>query len=282
MGKPDDIGGLCSSIHITRNNFVLQGIELGAHINDIVAGAMPSALACDFMHESTHHWCYSFQVGYAMAILRHRARLALMANPNHDAQIKKMLNEEVLLRCTRAALDPLAEGLSMFAELDVCPGPFTSQPILNWLTCIFLRKEIEQQRSAIENDAAGAAGALDAAVMRLLNTCREGNAARRVREKLLSQPLALKGRGHYLLGYMLVKRIARRLRREVGLLAESGLVLEWIMRFFFDDAQLIHMLLSDKHVDNINKIITRIEARINALFGDDAIDWFRTFARHRA
>ncbi len=292
----DEIGS--SRIHITRNNFIIQGLHEGAQLNDILAGSMPSVLACDFMHEITHHWCFTLTVGYAMAILRHRARLALMANPNDEVSISKMLTEEVLLCSTRAALDPLAEGLALYAELDVYPGHASDLPVLGWLQQLFLRSEWEQQvfaskaeslEPALRKNALSqllnseaksleVAKAMDIAVSRLLNTTRESNAVHRVREDLLSQPLALKGRGHYLLGYMLVKRVARRLRRAIGSLAETGLILDWIMRFFFDDARLVLLLLGKERVENANDIVARIDSRIDALFDEQAIDWFKTFA----
>lgn len=91
----------------------------------------------------------------------------------------------------------------------------------------------------------------------------------------------LEGSGHFLLGYTFMRRMERRLRQAFSGLAAPGLVLERVARFVFDDAQLILMLFDEQHRET-ERLKTHLEARLELMASDQALEWFRAFADKRA
>jgi hypothetical protein len=244
------MGVASSATHFTRNNFIVRGLESGAKLTDILEGSLPTHLVRDLIHELTHHWCFTFSAGYAIAMLRLRAQFAMVGKHESWQDLMAASTDEVLVQVARAALDPIAEGLALFAELDLKPGARITSPIFRWVQLLFLRSDIDRVRQTLGNKAGAAAAAaeLDMAILRVLERERATPECQLVRENLLSQPFALEASGHYLLGYALMRRMERRLRQTFGALAEPCLVLEWVARFIFDDAQFLLLLFREQRV----------------------------------
>ena len=51
MDEIDLLRPLYSTTSLTRNNFVVKGLQLGTSLNDVVGGSMPSKLVLDFVHD---------------------------------------------------------------------------------------------------------------------------------------------------------------------------------------------------------------------------------------
>ncbi|ASW53440.1 hypothetical protein [Plantactinospora sp. KBS50] len=87
-----------------------------------------------FMHEATHHWCFSSSVGTAIGLLQVRGLLRLLqAQGQRNAAARRSLElsmSEDLLRAQAilTLMGPLAEGLALYAEFDVRPS--YRQPVL--------------------------------------------------------------------------------------------------------------------------------------------------------
>jgi hypothetical protein len=74
-----------------------------------------------FLHEATHHWCFTSPVAFAIAGLTLRARLGMVQALNgerHRDLEMSIVHDLVRVNTAVALLRPLAEGLALFAEFD--------------------------------------------------------------------------------------------------------------------------------------------------------------------
>ena len=83
-----------------------------------------SGFLANFLHEWTHRWCFQSLVGSALALLRMRAAC-------REFRDRSAFDDYVRCMTASTILEPVAEGLALFAEFDTYPGrsPWLSQTL---------------------------------------------------------------------------------------------------------------------------------------------------------
>jgi hypothetical protein len=217
-----------------------------------------------FLHEATHHWCFSSPVDTAVTLLGMRGRiealLALEATaPAERARWEAQAAEDLVRADTALEIyRPLAEGLATFAEFDVNPSRRNQAlaPPLRWAVQ-FLGGEEEifgrrNQKTWVE-----------------LLAVRLGEEMRRRKESLLAQPLSCQDGGGYLAGYLTVKMLWGSTAVGKGFWTADRL-LRAAYRWFYEDEDLVRMLLDPGlHApESVSAIFQYMAGRILGSFQD--------------
>lgn len=195
-------------------------------------GRLPLALLPTVLHETTHHWCLSGCVGRALAELSLEAQEAYAASPLFPLYCDETvvaLWETV--EFARRLLEPLLEGMAMFAEFDVYPGP---SPTLSGVLAMLARLFPPEPGEAAEDPLA--------CLCRRLAQYRQSEAALRKKSGLLVQSFA-SAKGGYLLGYVCVKSLWMQARRAAPSLRDADLFLQYLRNLVFDDTGFVARLL---------------------------------------
>lgn len=105
-----------SFVDPTTNEMIVSDFDVTEYLEWVQGRPVTgSGVLANFLHEWTHRWCFHSLVGSALSLLRMRA--ACRAYRGRSAF-------EDYVRCMTAStiLEPLAEGLALFAEFDTYPG----------------------------------------------------------------------------------------------------------------------------------------------------------------
>src|SRR5712691_4525249 len=102
---------------------------------------LPVHTLSTFIHEATHHWCFTSPLGMALMLLYlSAARRALHWAETDEAGRTEAMNDLCTYQLVISILRPLNEGLAQFAEYDVLPpdrGKLISPPMRAALTFLF-------------------------------------------------------------------------------------------------------------------------------------------------
>ncbi|MGX1239592.1 hypothetical protein RKD46_000696 [Streptomyces pseudovenezuelae] len=271
-----------------------------------------------YVHESTHHWCFNSIVGNALFALAARAEsnaqmylLRRIATPDrdHSAELDAVgealgevveeqggrgragtplsdeendvtpwliLDDVVRLHVTVRLLRPLAEGLALFAEHDAVPR-------LNSRVGSHLAKDLAFYFKGLTALPSGnlviepfATLAAAGNVLRETRLSPDGLASK---ASLLAQPLSSRAQG-YLPGYLAVKSIWWHLsRQDTRLATETDLVLTYLRSYFYEDPELVALLLGPPQADpvvsanGIKDHLARRLADIELVTADDVTEF---------
>lgn len=276
-----------SEINVTTNNYTLAGLESSDGWHSVAHGKLPKHLICDFLHEGTHHWCYSLLVGYALATQRTVSAAKLWKSflsdelPASEQVLLRTLQKELVIRTAGVFLDTIAEGLSIYAQFHLQPSPNIDQPILVAAAMQFLEgSEIQEHVAGIDSGRTTlGSDPIDELVCDLLEKERGSHGQIKVREHLLSLPLTLDYYGKYLTGYLFVLTIEAKLHSKLGRdSVESGVFLEWLGRVFFDDGILAGKITDNNGMCSPTDIMSYFTDRVEFLFSENSIECFRQFS----
>jgi hypothetical protein len=242
------------------NQTILSSTELESVLPQLVQPeeSLPHSILPTFLHEATHHWCFSSLVGTTLSLLALRGRLralqAIEATSSHEREGLERSAAEYLTRAdvTRELLKPLAEGLATFAEFDAMPtlrAPAIPAP-LRWAVQMCARNVLTLKRDTVEwvsrrNDAT-------MKTVGALLTARAEWGVRDRRIDMLQQPLSCcraplgqpsRGKEGYLAGYLTVKNFWRRVVPLSPTLELSDFYLLFLYEYFYEDATLSRLLL---------------------------------------
>jgi hypothetical protein len=210
--------------------------------NSLPLRFLPTAL-----HEYTHHWCFSLPVGIALGAVRHRLDEALVASeefpPENLPEIFNMLSRYAV---ALKLLDPIVEGLALFAEFESLPGPSpsASQVYLNVL------RMFRAQLDPPHPDRSRPAGPLAEHVAwmvdewrRVLGATRRSDEWVRAKQNLCYRSLLDDASGAYLLGHLMLRAFHRRAAMRAPAFADSEFFLGFAAHVFFSDLRLAVLLL---------------------------------------
>ena len=143
------------------------------------------------------------------------------------------------LRVATQILRPIAEGLALFAELDMLPGAGQMRaPPVGWLISLFAYNEMFDQEVSCE-----------LVFSEMMSKWRTSERGLQSKENLLAQPLDVRA-GGYLPGYLIIKSLWNRYKRNDGILSDAELFLCYIRSYFYDDLTLAVKLLNDEPIGN--------------------------------
>lgn len=216
-----------------------------------------------FLHEATHHWCFTSPVAFAIAAIVLRARLeTVRAIENNTRPPDSIIVDIVRADTATALLRPLAEGLALFAEFDVVSRMRSRavSPVLTALMQFFVNlRESADLYQSLPGELATAE-----TINRVLLRLRTDPNTLNRKASLLLKPLALKA-GGYLPGYLAVKSLWRAAcRRDFRLANETDLFLMYFRSFIYDDWGLVACLLrpSDNEIQSAEDIVNHINSRL--------------------
>lgn len=246
--------------------------------------------AAAYVHESTHHWCFTSIVGNAL--------FALAARAESNATVYLLRRVATPDRDRSAELDAVGEALGAVVEeqggrgrngaplsdeeRDVIPWQILDDVVRLHVTVRLLRPLAEGLALFAEHDAVprlnsrvGSHLAKDLAFyFRGMTELTSGNlviepfatlaaAAHVLREtrlspdglaskaSLLAQPLSAEGQG-YLPGYLAVKSMWWQLsQQDARLTTETDLVLTYLRSYFYEDPGLVALLLAPPQPDPV-------------------------------
>jgi hypothetical protein len=181
-----------STTDLVTNIVRLRPLSLKRHLAGIIRGELAEELLPAILHEGTHHWCFLTPLGQALALQRLRARTLLLSDSSDQSEAL-----DAILRsgAIESALRPLAEGLSLLAELhgiiDYTRRSHTSR--FHWWTLwIGFRHVADPDKPQVFSTA-------------FLRQARSEHGLRR-RCEVLSNPFDCR-LGGYLPGYMALRKL---------------------------------------------------------------------------
>jgi hypothetical protein len=255
------------------NVVTLAPTGLQDHLAELLStGGAPRGVFLDFLHETTHQWCFNSPVGFSVAYLQARALcLAAFASRGAPVGTRDVLDAAVRVEASRELLRPLAEGLAMFVELDAITSaetevfslPLEATPLLFGTLLVDEATAREDPRRTVTR-----------LVTDVLGDERLSDDALRRRLRLLTEPLAVTTESHgYLAGYLTVKHLlfGTADRSNAGfLLEDSDLFVCFLRAWIYRDFQLVHHLLTEDRLDVevVEPLASHIAARLRSFASD--------------
>lgn len=234
------------------------------------------------LHESTHHATFDSVVGCALASL-FPSCFSLWTLAVGQETPAMPARDLIILRITCLLLQPLIEGMALFAEHDMVTGP---SPVVSRMTqhalALFTKGRIQQLLDFGNPAVAEALGSggrdhlVSVAHTALLENFRQSQAALERKSLLFSQ--SLDGPYRYLLGYLAVKGMYRTLAQSCAPLKDPEVFLCVLVRHFFHDEELARILLriykkSDDPLDSylqighdVEDVLNRFQDRTDELY----------------
>ena len=226
------------------NIVVLSSVDIRRHAGEIQASDLPLELLPTFLHEMTHHWCFGSPVGIAQILLFYRARRTalqhlLQGERSNRDRLWTVADAVIRYEFAQQLMQPLAEGIALFAEHDASTGhsDLISEPLR-------LAGTLFAQGLAVRSDQRWRKLPLVLAGARLtpLHIRRKAD--------LLLQPLACKA-GGYLPGYLATKNLwmINLIHLKCSLFFDTDFFLNFFRSYFYDDWSMVAYLLDDSRSD---------------------------------
>jgi hypothetical protein len=217
-----------------------------------------------FLHEATHHWCFTSPVAFTIAGLTLRARLAMVRAVNGERHLENSIVEDLIRAETAVALlRPVAEGLALFAEFDATSRIKSKaiSPVLQTLLQFF----IDPHRSAALYQELPGEVAIAAAIGKAIYDLRTDLATLNRKASLLLKPLSFQT-GGYLSGYLAVKSLWRAASsKHFSFANETDSFLMYLRSYIYDDWGLVSCLLSREwdEIRGAENVLNYVSQRIN-------------------
>jgi hypothetical protein len=240
-----------SFVDPTTNMMVVANFQLVEYLEWLRGRPVTgSRVLANFLHEWTHRWCFSSIVGSALALLRMRAAC-------REYQDRSAFDDYVRCMTASAILEPIAEGLALFAEFDTYPGEsrWTSQTLMVSMLLF--------------------APAVDGGSKSLLPLEWLLQAVRRdpllLERKSGIYALPLKMENPYLLGYLSVRSLWYQMAAACTELNDRDLFLSYLRSYFYDDPGMVICALDSypSEVHAAEAIINHLRSRIRDLVSFD-------------
>jgi len=248
-----------ASIDPLTNIIRPRGVRLRRDIKGLLVGPWAPSSVQPFVHELTHHWCFHSEVGAIIACIHFRAIRQLFSSAvDGEKLFDDMLTVDAMLRL----LQPLSEGLALFAEYDIALGASSVVTTPLFWSAIATSERASLPLFTNEKDAAEFNERLRAIRLR-----RE---AIERKMSLLSCPLSPLEET-YFDGYLMVKRIHADLRKRVPAFADTDLFLSYLRSFFFEDQGTTAILTRpyENPYVRVRDLIGRYGSRLSQLYEGD-------------
>lgn len=236
------------------NVVMLSGLESSNfvkwHYRGDLSNHQSERLLSEFLHEYTHHWCFSSLVARAVTLLELRLHLFTETMPGGRSLWAR---DYAVASITQKFLRPLAEGAAQFAEFDMWNSG-------RW-------HQFGSPISAIELCFASPDGHLSEFS---LSVMRKSEAMLGRKASLYLKAFEIEE--GYLPGYIAIKRFHQLLCHKMPNLTQE-LFLSFFRHFIWNDAVLALIILNDNldAPELAHKIVERLQQRFNTLIADSGI-----------
>ena len=247
---------------VVSGSVVLDSMELLSDSLSIASQLCQTKYLRPLLHEKTHHATFDSPVGQALSALA--ASCANMPVETIGGQETPSLpiRDLAVLRSFYRLLEPLIEGLALFAEHDCVPrGSPVASSVSNAVVALLL-SDPRVRQALSEGGTIASPHEMLGLLLRVVRTSDEW-----VDEKafLLEQPA--EERPYYLLGYVAVKGIYRSLVARSRRLDDPELFLLLMLDYWFSDYRLAQMLVQPLRNDDDETTEVPEEARVMAEIG---------------
>jgi len=216
-------------INLLSNNVFLGRLQTEKELQALLDCRLDGHLLLDVMHELTHHQSLLSPVGHALVLLRFGAQRSgwVMNETPQQFFVNQFADRILRSEAAEMALQPLAEGLAVFAQYDCYPG-----------------RDEPHSLAMLVTELLGTAFYGDALTGDFLRT-----KLRLARESLAEQKASLLSSrfdtsdGGYLLGYALIRHYWRLAARQDSFFADADKFLSYCIGVVYGDLrQVIHIL----------------------------------------
>ncbi|MDF2188337.1 hypothetical protein [Paraflavitalea sp. CAU 1676] len=238
---------LRSYVDPSTNEMLIADFDLPDYLNWVKARpVVGSELLANFLHEWTHRWCFDSRVGAALAFLRLRAGNRVLSGDSAFDDYVRCMTAMLLL-------EPITEGLSLFAEFDAYPGAsaFMSQTLT--ASCLFFAP-------AVDTD-----GRPEILLQGMLQKLRRS--PHLVERK--AGIYAKTGFDPYAIGYLSIKSLWKQMAGAYNGFVDRDLFLSYLRSYIYDDPGLVLALLKPAHsevhaAENIsNYLLNRVASLLS-------------------
>jgi hypothetical protein len=238
-----------SSVDLTTNQMVLSDFDATSYLQWLEGRPVQgSAVLANFLHEWTHRWCFHSLVGSAVSLVKMRAAARQLAG-------RSAFDDYVRCMTATRCLEPLAEGLALFAEFDTYPGksPWLSQTLT--ATLLYFTPDLK----------AGPLLPLEG----LLQDLRRNPVLLERKAGIYACPAA----SPYLLGYLSVKSLWCQMAAACDALNDRELFLSYLRSYFYDDPGLVLAIVSPARgeVRAAEQIANHLNSRVRDLLSFDVL-----------
>jgi hypothetical protein len=240
-----------SFVDPTTNQMVISDFDAAAYLEWLKGRPIRgSAVLANFLHEWTHRWCFHSPVGSALSLLRMRAATRMLLG-------RSALEDYAQCITATLSLEPLAEGLALFAEFDTYPGksPWLSTTLT--ATSVYFSPALDS----------GFLLPLES----LLQSLRRDPSVLERKAGIYSMPASVSD--PYLLGYLSVKSLWCQMAAACSSLNDRDLFLSYLRSYFYDDPGLVLKILSSAldEIRSAEQIVNHINARFRDLVSFDGL-----------
>lgn len=236
-----------------------------------------------FLHEVTHHASFASSVGNARAALATSVcgRASVGVPPTERAGLWLAQRDDIVLRFFEMMIEPLVEGLALFAEHDIRWGKshLASHPMLH-LWSLFLALKAGGialdgiKGEARQDDELSIVGKVrqkyDDWINDYLISARTREYWVEQKARLLRQPILGASGPAYLLGYLALKRAYLVLRRVSPGYSDSDIFLMLMIKYWFSDDRITELLVrfDDAHLLSVQNTIGEFVERVQDMWDE--------------
>ncbi len=242
-----------SFVDPTTNEMVVSDFDLPEYLRWVRGRPVSSSgVLANFLHEWTHRWCFHSRVGSAIALLRMRAACRAYAG-------RSAFDDYVRCMTAGTILEPLAEGLALFAEFDTYPGKsrWMSQTLATSLILF---------APAVETD-----GKPLLLLEALLQTLRKDPLLLERKAGIYAQPANVFD--PYLIGYLSVRSLWCQMAAACSELDDRDLFLSYLRSYLYDDPGMVIRILDSypSEVHASEAIVNHLLSRVGELASFDGL-----------
>ena len=235
-----------SYVDIVSNTGLIRTLSATEDLGRLMTGRLPEVALPLFLHEGTHHWCFHSSLGVALAGLYYRGIVGfwLAANTvqpetSADSTVIQPLDDILRFQAATKLLQPLMEGLALFAEFDCSVDEEKIMPLpLGVATALFSGSN-KQHGSGKPHEI------LQAAIRRAHES---PEVVQRKTSVVVNE--FTPSRNPYLSGYLAVKRLWWAAARNHDAFATASTFLVFLRNYIFEDLALVSVLLDEKYVES--------------------------------
>jgi hypothetical protein len=250
----NNFGRAQSSTDFLTNITIFGQLDQRQHFKPLNEGKIPPELLASFLHEVTHHICFSSPVGSALFLLRMRIlRDAPEILSGNNERLQTFISDYMTFSAVAEVLRPIAEGIALFAEMDAWPiervEAFDGFAMARLFSLGILDAVQDSDRVNTFHW--------------LLQLSRQLDDNVEAKASLLTMPIG-SDRGFYLLGYLMIKTAWRAHHARTMRTSDGDQFLSYAAAYFYWDLGLVSLLLDEEERSvsgRIRQVLSHIEQR---------------------
>lgn len=247
-----------SWVDLLTNKAFIQNLNTASLSNILLGQKFPEEIFFSFIHEATHHWCFNSYVGNCLFLVKMRAFLSAQKQLKLSQITTSILSDSdegidsnwdiytdyIRFKSVQKVLEPITEGLALFAEFDSYPTE--TEAIPNHFVYISIMFSGINRHEFSENNISKYEKLYKDFLIR--KRFEEEEAIYR-KSELLVESTAVTSTP-YLTGYLFIKNIQSILISVNEKFSDPNLFIQFIRAYYFNDLGLISIILDPSIKDD--------------------------------